>query len=345
MTDAFDKIADGIADFLVPGPKLPSAEGEKLVLKPLPVTVESTEAVVEGRGFGDLVRFNLPAFKGAVSLAQVPGFSALSLRELPRKADDALKVTFPDPVYGIWLDPNWTSPGAQIGIGYSGSNRQNFFILTPGKGVRFKNPVRDIRILNMDGLEQLMPVSSNNNFSFGYVSFLAALSPEANYEGEIPGGPANVSSLIQNGSAGLIQPDGVGFAFIRGCPVACQALRAVTLEFLALHSIVSSAAVEGWAASLQLWFMSAFTTDPLTTIPPTNVDVWGPSFGFRWIRGDNISVSCMRKSPTESRNAGARARVEIPPGAFAMTLSQNSFLAETGSDADFLIVNVYGENR
>ena len=351
-----DDIAQEIADAISPpSPTLPVTPEPPL--KPLVYgDVPKDMAVAVGRGLGDLDRYLLPGFVSPHDGSLISGASNRTLQHLGRTVGDSLRVTFPDPIYGIWLDPSWTTPGAQVGIAFSGSSRGNFTMLTRGKGIRFSTPVTEIRIMNMDGFEQVFlypdPLA-NTTYPLGYASFLVALNPGASYEGEISTAVVNVSPVLippvgYNNSS--IPSDGLGRSAQGSIPSGN--LREIYYDILGFNGTV--AATNGWGATFQPWFLTAFQKDgiPAVSLDITTIDMFSAQFGARWTPGNLFSVSCLRKgtpaAADQGRNQGARIRVRIPPGTLATYLGlltnpiSEMERGATPGDLDRLLIVAYG---
>jgi hypothetical protein len=357
MTNIFDKLANAAVDGLQELTATVKGEVSEVVdWKPL---VSDPEVPVSdklgNRGLGDLKRFVLPSFKSRFFGFATEGSSNRVLHNLPRDVGRALTVNFPDPVYAIWLDPSWTTPGAQIAVAYQGSNRGDFHILTPGSGINFGTAVSTLRFFNADGLEQVLAYTDTSDglgFPYGYASFLIAVSEKAASLGPVfDGGSINVSPLIGFNTYGFasspsVDPPVDGLANADKHAFGVGATKRIRIQ--AIPTVGGARALGGFSLTLTPWFIDA--NDLSGGSPPIALDSLliantgtgaGPYNGT-WLKGVPISMSSVGKTGTGTVCAGISKTYAVPKSAMALTFSMLG-TKSSDSNATGIDVRYYAE--
>jgi hypothetical protein len=335
MSNPLDIIADEIANAITG--QTPVKE-EPEILSPLVFTPETMDPTVEGRDIDALHRYVLPTFPSIFNALPTEGASNRTLHNLPRDTARSLTVIFPEPIWSIWLDPRWSTPGAMIGVASQGSNRGDFVVLTPGDGIRFGRPIRKVKIFNADGLEQVCAYPPNvatnaSCFPFGYASFLIGLTENASYSSADNDAVLNVSPLVHFNTynflpGAITDPPVDGLANSDKHVIAVGKTKAIRIQAGAITAI-NTRAIGGFSLTLTPWYISAVDFTPggsppivLDSLLLSNTGTGNGPYVGQWIKDAPISLSCVGKGGgLATVNAGASKIWKVPPSAMAVTFS------------------------
>jgi len=332
-----DRIADGIASLLTPKPSVViPAELVSPELKPLTFSQELDAAAPVETQIDDLIRFTLPSFTSiqtvGLGVGQINGAGSGVLHFLPRKPANAVVVNFAAPIYGIWIDPGWTTPGALIGIG-NGGQRSGYRVLGRGEGLQFAKPVTKLSFYNADGLDAIypeVPGTAINIFPWGYLGFLVAYKPQTRYvNGIIAGGRCNVTKMIQSGPLVVngFPQDGSGNIGTFGYLIPTLRLRTLGLNFVFASFVNNSIATQASATNVIPW--------KLTSMPTSLTGAWrsqgddldfSSQFNATWVRGRPLSLSAQKGNSTDFLNAGCTRQYRIDDDALAMMFTTTAIV-------------------
>lgn len=350
MTDSFiQRIADGISDFITQEESPLIAAGNDIAGKPLPAPSEEPSGnITIGE---DLVRFTLPSFKSiqtiGLGVGQVNGAGSSVLHFLPRTPAQGIVVNFPDGIYGIWIDPAFTTPGALIGVG-NGGTRSTYRIIGRGEGLRFKNPVTKLTFYNADGLDSVYPETPNANlYPWGYLSFLIALNPTAAYDNKASlNGACNVSKQITGLPIIVDTAPTDGFGNFNGYLVSTLRLKEVGLNFTFVETTQFVTASNGASARVSVWFLTSLPQILTGGYRSVGDDTsFQSTFGCRWVRGIPITFCARSRGDAGNTQFGARRKIQIPNDALAMAFTLETLIPQQGlltSNASYVFVEVYG---